>query len=146
MGLILALQLYSEDLITLAITTAKYQLESCIYPLAEVHATKSQSPWSEALANAAISRLVDDLFQITANLLPKIASLFKSEQMSESIMISATYVAIGPFFVDFQAGDAKGKAKETSASAALKTLRLNCLGLLRIVSTRRFANQGQGFC
>lgn len=59
--------------------------------------------------------------------------------MSDSIIIQAVYIAIGPFFVvDSGEGDTKGKKDSvvlnTFGKSAMRGLRLDALALIRSVS------------
>lgn len=60
--------------------------------------------------------------------------------MSESIIIQAVYIAIGPFFVVESMTDSKGREKKDTAahamlgSSAMRGLRLEALSLIRSVS------------
>lgn len=62
--------------------------------------------------------------------------------MSESIIIQAVYIAIGPFFVVESITDNKGREKKDTAayamlgSSAMRGLRLEALSLIRSVSLR----------
>ena len=57
--------------------------------------------------------------------------------MSDSIIIQAVYIAIGPFFVVEAGTDGDSKVKKDSVilntfgKSAMRGLRLDCLGLLR---------------
>lgn len=61
--------------------------------------------------------------------------------MSDSIIIQAVYIAIGPFFVVDVGGenDVKGKKEnviiKTLGKSAMRGLRLDALALIRTVST-----------
>lgn len=60
--------------------------------------------------------------------------------MSESIVIQAVYIAIGPFFVLDSTTDSKGREKKDNAilntlgPSAMRGLRLEALSLIRSVS------------
>lgn len=59
--------------------------------------------------------------------------------MSDSIIIQAVYIAIGPFFVVDAGGDSDAKAKKdnvvikTLGKSAMRGLRLDALSLIRSV-------------
>lgn len=61
--------------------------------------------------------------------------------MSDTIIISAVYIAIGPFFVTDAGGDADPKNKKdngvikTLGKSAMRGLRLDALSLIRSVRT-----------
>ena len=65
--------------------------------------------------------------------------------MSESIIIQAVYIAIGPFFVVDTTTDSKGREKKDSAvlntlgPSAMRGLRLEALSLIRSVCVHTFA-------
>ena len=61
--------------------------------------------------------------------------------MSESIIIQAVYIAIGPFFIVEAENDSKGKKGSANSAdlalgaSAMRSLRLDALSLIRSVST-----------
>ena len=89
--------------------------------------------------------LVKELFQALSSALPRVTGLINAEvvAMSDTIIIQAVYIAIGPFFiVEASEGDSKSK-KDGSAShliqavlgsSAMRGLRLDALSLVRSVS------------
>lgn len=91
---------------------------------------------------------LSELFQALASVLPRINNLVSAESlaMSDSIIVSAVYIAIGPFFVVESGegeGGAKGSKKEkekenvvlkTFGKSAMRGLRLDALALIRSVS------------
>jgi cohesin loading factor subunit SCC2 len=60
--------------------------------------------------------------------------------MSDSIIIQAVYIAIGPFFVE--TGDAKGKKDSavlsTLGKSSMRGLKLDALSLIRSVRSLRW--------
>lgn len=76
--------------------------------------------------------------------IPRVNDLVNAEavSMSDSIIIQAVYIAIGPFFVADAGveGDGKGKDKKenvvikTLGKSAMRGLRLDALSLIRSVS------------
>lgn len=88
-------------------------------------------------------RQLSETFQALSAVLPRINTLVNAESvaMSDTIIIRAVYIAIGPFFVVDAGGDgdAKGKnAKEnvvlrTLGKSAMRGLRLDALSLIRSV-------------
>ena len=92
---------------------------------------------------------LSELFQALASVLPRINNLVSAESlaMSDSIIVSAVYIAIGPFFVVESGegeGGAKGSKKEkekenvvlkTFGKSAMRGLRLDALALIRSVSS-----------
>lgn len=86
---------------------------------------------------------LNELFQALASVLPRINNLVNAETvaMSDTIIISAVYIAIGPFFVvESGEGEAKGKKEKdnvvlrTFGKSAMRGLRLDALALIRSVS------------
>jgi hypothetical protein len=68
--------------------------------------------------------------------LPRITRLLEQEDMSESVVIQAAYIGLGPFFSEPSSGCAsvKGKSRDMFETAGMKALRLSALGLIRTVS------------
>lgn len=85
----------------------------------------------------------NELFQALTSVLPRVNNLVNVESvaMSDAIIISAVYIAIGPFFV-VESGDGEGKGKKekdnivlrTFGKSAMRGLRLDALALIRSVS------------
>ena len=96
-------------------------------------------------ADSVLRRLLSEIFQAVSSILPRINDLICADTMamSESIIIQAVYIAIGPFFVVEAETEGKGK-KSTAASnviaalggSAMRGLRLDALSLIRSVSFR----------
>ncbi|KAF7422876.1 Sister chromatid cohesion protein 2 [Pleurotus ostreatus] len=148
-------QIYSEELITSCLSTVKNQLTKAIYPFVEAstdldashthptlyHLVKSTTASSTKAKNNR--RLLGEVFQALSSILPRVNSLINAETvaMSDSIIIQAVYIAIGPFFVvDSGEGDTKGKKDSvvlnTFGKSAMRGLRLDALALIRSI----FAN------
>lgn len=151
-------QLYSEELIISCFNAVKNQLTKIIYPFVE---TSSGTAFEVGGSNPLLRFVVKDtssmasghrkqlseLFQALASVLPRINNLVNAETvaMSDAIIISAVYIAIGPFFV-VESGEgegAKGSKKEkdnvvlrTFGKSAMRGLRLDALALIRSI----FAN------
>ncbi|KAI0078215.1 ARM repeat-containing protein [Panus rudis PR-1116 ss-1] len=143
-------QLYSEELISSCLSTIKNQLSRVIYPFVEASADifGNTPPILQHLVRAPSSehdshrRQVTEIFNTISSAIPRINDLISSDYMamSESIIIQAVYIAIGPFFM----GEAGGSGKEKSnvvlstlgSSAAIRGLRLDALSLIRSI----FAN------
>ncbi|KAF7365521.1 Sister chromatid cohesion protein [Mycena venus] len=139
-------QLYSEELITACMSAVKNQLTKVIYPFVE--ASASAVPASEILQHTirtgAHKHLLSETFQALSAVLPRLSTLVNAETvaMSDSIIIQAVYIAIGPFFV-IDAGEEGGGKKEketavirTFGKSAMRGLRLDALSLIRAI----FAN------
>ncbi|KAF9488996.1 hypothetical protein BDN71DRAFT_1531854 [Pleurotus eryngii] len=148
-------QIYSEELITSCLSTVKNQLTKVIYPFVEAstdldsshthptlfHLIKSTTASSPKAKNNRC--LLGEVFQALSSVLPRVNSLINAETvaMSDSIIIQAVYIAIGPFFVvDSGEGDTKGKKDSvvlnTFGKSAMRGLRLDALALIRSI----FAN------
>ncbi|KZT19995.1 ARM repeat-containing protein [Neolentinus lepideus HHB14362 ss-1] len=147
-------QLYSEELITECFNTIKNQLTKILYPFVEATSDLhgNMHPLLRHMLDTTSSdarehrQMLGELFQALSAVLPRVNNLICAEvvAMSESIIIQAVYIAIGPFFVADAGGDgdAKGKGKKeniiftTLGSSAMRGLRLDALSLIRSI----FAN------
>ncbi|GLB45503.1 putative sister chromatid cohesion protein [Lyophyllum shimeji] len=162
-------QLYSEELITACLSTVKNQLTKIIYPFVE--ASTDLGPNTNANSSIATSispllrhlvldssptaqahrRQLCETFQALSSVLPRVNSLVNAESvaMSDTIIIQAVYIAIGPFFVvesgggdgessggRKKAGDAGSVVLKTFGKSAMRGLRLDALALIRSI----FAN------
>ncbi|KAJ7457662.1 hypothetical protein B0H11DRAFT_208709 [Mycena galericulata] len=139
-------QLYSEELITACMSAVKNQLTKVIYPFVE--ASAGAVPGSEMLQHVlrigSHRHILSETFQALSAVLPRLSTLVNAEAvaMSDSIIIQAVYIAIGPFFV-IDAGEDGDKKKEkesavirTFGKSAMRGLRLDALSLIRAI----FAN------
>ncbi|KAH9480188.1 Protein rad9 [Psilocybe cubensis] len=147
-------QLYSEELITACLNTIKNQLTKILYAFVEASAESGPSLNSNPLlmnivkntTSSASShrRQLGELFQALSAVIPRINNLINTETvaMSDSIIIQAVYIAIGPFFVVDVGGEADAKGKKenviikTLGKSAMRGLRLDALALIRSI----FAN------
>ncbi|KAI0823297.1 hypothetical protein BC628DRAFT_1504458 [Trametes gibbosa] len=145
-------QLYSEELITACLSTVKNQLTKILYPFVEAstHDTQVSAILKEFIKLASSTesvqrRLASEVFQAISSVLPRINDLICADSMamSESIIIQAVYIAIGPFFVVEAEGESKGKKSNASngvisalGGSAMRSLRLDALSLIRSI----FAN------
>ncbi|KAK7056612.1 Sister chromatid cohesion protein 2 [Paramarasmius palmivorus] len=131
----LAKQLYSEELLSSCLGTVKNGLEKVIYPFIESQGNSASNPSSHSL--------LSEIFSLLSSSLPRLTSLL-SVGMSESIVIQAVYVGVGPFFVSEATDHAdsksskKGKEKEsvlskTLGKSAMRALRMEALGLIRSI-------------
>lgn len=86
---------------------------------------------------------IGEIFQALNSVLPRIDNLVSRVDlaMSDSIIIQAVYIAIGPFFVVEFGSETKGSKDKNSVAlaalggaAALRGLRLSTLSLIRSVS------------
>jgi cohesin loading factor subunit SCC2 len=141
-------QLYSEELITSCLGSIKNQLTNIIYPFVEASGDSgNQTPLLRHLVGNSTPesqrhrRQLSELFQALSAVLPRITNLLCGETivMSDSIIIQAVYIAIGPFFVE--TADSKGKKDgavlSTLGKSALRGLKLDALSLIRSVSNLR---------
>ena len=134
------LQLYSEDLITSCLATVKNQLTKIIYPLVESVGgqvnisdlmqfifSPSQSPFDTSVHR----RLIEELFQAICAVFPRINNLVCADvvAMSDSIIIPAVYIAIGPFFIADN-----GQPLTFLGNNTMRALRTDALSLIRSVS------------
>lgn len=90
-------------------------------------------------------QIIGEVFQALCAVLPRINELISRTDlaMSDTIIIQAIYIAIGPFFsVDFTADGKGGKGSfvlsALGGGAALRALRLSSLSLIRSVSDLMF--------
>lgn len=88
-------------------------------------------------------REIGETFQALTSVLPRVNALVSSEvAMSDTIVIQAVYIAIGPFFVIEMGVDSKGKKESGNilvlnslgGKGAMRALRLEALSLIRSVS------------
>ncbi|KAF9267598.1 hypothetical protein L218DRAFT_955463 [Marasmius fiardii PR-910] len=151
-------QLYSEEIITSCLNSVKNQLTKVIYPFVECCSeTNLTSVLSTSLLYHVVKhtsphlqnhrKLLGEMFQALSAILPKINVLVSAESvaMSDSIVIQAVYIAIGPFFVDGDGTHGEGKGKKekeglvvkTFGKSALRGLRLHALSLIREIFANR---------
>ncbi|TFK52693.1 hypothetical protein OE88DRAFT_1628274 [Heliocybe sulcata] len=147
-------QLYSEELITGCFSAVKNQLTKILYPFVEAASDlhTNMHPLLRHMLDITSSsardhrQILSELFQALSAVIPRVNNLISAEvvAMSESIIIQAVYIAIGPFFVAEAGGDgeAKGRGKKeniivsTLGGSAMRGLRLDALSLIRSI----FAN------
>ncbi|KAG6853818.1 hypothetical protein C0991_001064 [Blastosporella zonata] len=163
-------QLYSEELITACLNAIKNQLTKIVYPFVEAFSDLGPNSSASASLTASISPLLhhlvlqssstaqahrqqlSEIFQALSAVLPRINNLVNAESvaMSDTIIIQAVYIAIGPFFVvESAGGDGDGTAAsrkkggdtgsvivKTFGKSAMRGLRLEALALIRSI----FAN------
>lgn len=143
-------KLYSEEVITICLKAVKNQLTNVIYPFVEASGDGS-GPISPLLRHILLPssrdshhrRQVAEIFQVVSSVIPRINDLISADNMamSESIIIQAVYIAIGPFFIT-EAIENEGKGKRenvvlnTLGNSAMRGLRLDALSLIRSVSDK----------
>lgn len=151
------LQLYSEELITVCLSTIKNQLTKIVYPFVEASTELASATSSSTATSISISpllrylilqssstsptqrRLLSETFQALSAVIPRINTLVNAESvaMSDAIIIQAVYIAIGPFFVvenvsgDGESGSGKGK-KSAEGNVILKTFGKSAMRGLRL--------------
>ena len=146
------LQLYSEELITASLATVKNHLTKILYPFVEASPADAQlSALLRELIQLSTSpgsilrQLLNEIFQAVSSILPRINDLICADTMamSESIIIQAVYIAIGPFFVVEAEGEGRSKKNSVAngvvsslGGTAMRALRLDALALIRSVSRR----------
>ncbi|KAJ6584574.1 hypothetical protein B0H19DRAFT_980202 [Mycena capillaripes] len=138
-------QLYSEELITSCMNAVKNQLTKVIYPFVEASAgaVTGSEMLQHILRTGSHRQILSETFQALSAVLPRLSTLVNAEAvaMSDSIIIQAVYIAIGPFFV-IDAGEEVGKKEKenvvirTFGKSAMRGLRLDALSLIRTI----FAN------
>ncbi|KAG8885372.1 Sister chromatid cohesion protein 2 [Tulasnella sp. 332] len=143
-------QLYSEELITNCYSLVKDQLAKIIYQFteasADLHGDSSAVLIHVTTVDDAQSstcrQTIGEIFQCLSVVLPRITALISRTDlaMSESIIIHAIYIAIGPFFVaEFGTETNNRSSKDRNSlvlnalggAAALRGLRLSALSLIR---------------
>ncbi|CAH1765510.1 15208_t:CDS:10, partial [Entrophospora sp. SA101] len=109
-------QLYPEDLITSTLNLIKNQLGGLIYRILEI--------------NVSSDELSMSMVPIITNFLQRLYNLMQQEELSDTIVITVSFVAIGPFFVDtYNSGG------NSIFGNGLETVKLVALGLLRLIFT-----------
>ena len=139
--------MYSEELITASLAAVKNQLTKILYPFVEASSSDPQVPnlLREVIrlsspADSILRQLLSEIFQAVSSILPRINDLICADAMamSESIIIQAVYIAIGPFFIVETETEGKGKKSSATNNAlggsAMRSLRLDALSLIRSVS------------
>lgn len=121
----------------------KNQLTKVIYLFVEASAgaTPGSELLQDVLRKGSHRHVLSETFQSLSAVLPRLSALINAESvaMSDSIIIQAVYIAIGPFFVVDAGEDGAKKEKEnaiirTFGKSAMRGLRLDALSLIRTVS------------
>ncbi|KAG9123567.1 Sister chromatid cohesion protein 2 [Ceratobasidium sp. 392] len=145
-------QLYSEDLITSCLTAVKNQLSGIIYPYVETasdvhgHSPPLLLHVAQSSSSSAVDHrnLLGDIFRVLNAVLPRITAL-ANHGVSETMVIQAAFIGIGPFFVVEVTNEKTGKSsaadKKNSGrmqvldalggATSMRGLRLTALGLVR---------------
>ncbi|QRW20097.1 proline-rich protein Rad9 protein [Rhizoctonia solani] len=142
-------QLYSEDLINSCLSLVKSQLSSIIYPYVETSSdVHGHSPplllyVAQGTSDLAVQhrKLLGDIFQTLNAVLPRITAL-ANHGISETMVIQAVFIGIGPFFVVEVVSERASKADKKNGNriqvldvlggpTSMRGLRLTALGLVR---------------
>ncbi|PKC70049.1 ARM repeat-containing protein [Rhizophagus irregularis] len=132
----LSKQLYPEDLITSSLNLVKNQLGEIIYRFLELNTSKEElnneadSLLLEIFDNSRLKRKISGLLPIMTTYLRKLYDLMQQEELSDSIVITVSFIAIGPFFVDSASGGSNNFFGNN-----VESMKLVALGLLRLVFT-----------
>lgn len=140
----------------MCLSTMKNLLAKVVYPFVESPSTDTKEihfllrhvvgkrlDKDNQVVDVSVHRgLVKELFQALSSSLPRVTNLIGADvvSMSDSIIIQAVYIAIGPFFiVEGNDGDTKNKkdgslAHTVFGSSAMRGLRMDALSLVRSVS------------
>lgn len=123
--------------------TVKNQLNQIIYPFVESTLETANPLLAYAMKDSTTNKVMQEIFQTLSSTMPRINSLVNAESvtMSDSIIISAVYIAIGPFFVvEAVAEEGRGKKDKTVdnviktfGKSAMRGLRLDALTLVRSI-------------
>ncbi|CAK9787000.1 hypothetical protein CC85DRAFT_288268 [Cutaneotrichosporon oleaginosum] len=154
-------ELYSEDLLTKAITTVRSQMAGVLFPVIEglagdkirsnylawivtdeaSAAAKGKSKKDTASFN---NPFLSSIAHFTSAAVPHITGLINKHNVTfgEQLIINAVYLALGPVFVHEPARRGKAKAPGTATWALMKTLRTDALGCLRVIFAK-YENQRQ---
>ncbi|KAA1098581.1 Sister chromatid cohesion protein 2 [Puccinia graminis f. sp. tritici] len=141
-------QFYSEELIRSLVKGTKDQLNTVIFPFVEANNQKGtldaylQKLRQIMSQSKVISSYIAQSFSFfSTSIVPKIDVLVKQIDLSESIIAIVSYITIAPFFVDcgpiFILPSSNTKSRKTSQdNGSMKAMRLECLKLLRNVSSK----------
>ncbi|SCZ88810.1 BZ3500_MvSof-1268-A1-R1_Chr10-4g03101 [Microbotryum saponariae] len=129
--------LYSVDYLLSILASLRYAFDALIFPLVEAQ-TDSHLTDLLAMRRTEIQALCESLAATT----PLVTRLVQQQELSEEIVISSVYFALGPFFHEAApAPTGKGKKVDTNVAAlAMKGLRMASLGLTRALYGR-YADQ-----
>lgn len=142
-----ALQLYSEELIMSCLVSVKTHLTQIVYPFVEAsldlygRASPLLKFAIRAQDGAGHRRQLAEVFHSISSVIPRINDLICSDyiSLSESIIIQAVYIAVGPFFM-VDPADGRDRDKKdnvilgTLGNSAIRGLRLDALSLIRSVN------------
>lgn len=132
------------------LNSVKNQLTKILYPFvesfSETGSTTTMNPILQSVvknkhsSSSVHGHQLSELYQALSAVIPRINDLVGAESvaMSDTIIISAVYIAIGPFFVVDADTDPKSKKDnaviKTLGKSAMRGLRLDALSLIRSVS------------
>lgn len=131
------------------LNAVKNQLTKILYPFVESFAETgnitNMNPLLQSIvrnsqsSSSGYRHQLSELYQALSAVIPRINDLVAAENvaMSDTIIISAVYIAIGPFFVVDADTDPKAKRDnaviKTLGKSAMRGLRLDALSLIRSV-------------
>lgn len=129
--------------------SVKNQLTKILYPFVESFAESGNTTHLNPLLQGIVKNMsssssvhrhqLGEVYQALSAVIPRINDLVGAENvaMSDTIIISAVYIAIGPFFVVDADTDPKAKKDnaviKTLGKSAMRGLRLDALSLIRSV-------------
>ncbi|GBB94464.1 hypothetical protein RclHR1_02360022 [Rhizophagus clarus] len=125
----LSKQLYPEDLITSSLNLVKNQLGEIIYRFLELNTSKEELNIHFSFTSR-LKRKISGLLPIMTTYLRKLYDLMQQEELSDSIVITVSFIAIGPFFIDSASGGSNNFFGNN-----VESMKLVALGLLRLVFT-----------
>ncbi|CAG8487296.1 8961_t:CDS:10 [Diversispora eburnea] len=105
------------DLITSSLNLIKSQLVGVVYRIFEM--------------NVSDDTLNTGILPIVTNYLQKLYDLMHQEELSDAIVITVSFISIGPFFVDSMSGN-----NNSIFGNGLEVVKLVALGLLRLIFTK----------
>ncbi|CAG8449459.1 11998_t:CDS:10 [Ambispora leptoticha] len=125
----LSKQLYPEDLIVSSLNLTKNQLNSVIYKLLELN--PSNDELNSQNDTEVSERQLASLLPMITNFLQRLYDLMQQEELSDNVVITVGFIAVGPFFVDTM----NSNATAILGSGGLDGVKLVALGLLRSIFT-----------
>ncbi|TIA71618.1 hypothetical protein E3P91_02464 [Wallemia ichthyophaga] len=140
-------QLYFEDVLSKCLSVLRHHLTKTVYSYVEAIEEGYSNP-SECLAYIAredpqpIKKQLSNLFNAIKSSLPSLNALMNLTHVSlgDSVLITATYISIGPFFVAEPTSTKNGAVKNAlspiGGGIGLRELRLTALTLMQNI----FAN------
>ncbi|CAG8468626.1 1853_t:CDS:10 [Ambispora gerdemannii] len=125
----LSKQLYPEDLIVSSLNLTKNQLNGIIYKLLELNPSNDELNSQNDIEVS--ERQLASLLPMITNFLQRLYDLMQQEELSDNVVITVGFIAVGPFFVDTM----NSNATAILGSGGLDGVKLVALGLLRSIFT-----------